>query len=76
MVSGLIISFHEGLIRGSSLPCSKMANDRDTMKDVSHTGHRTTPRRKESGNEDEDPSQKRKKKRSSANSISEYWRSH
>jgi|AntDeeMetageno51_2_1112566.scaffolds.fasta_scaffold01615_4 hypothetical protein len=36
MVSGLIISFHEGLIRGSSLPCSKMANDRDTMKDVSH----------------------------------------
>jgi len=37
MVSGIIISFHEGLIRGSSLPCFKMADDRDTMKDVSHT---------------------------------------
>jgi len=42
MVSGLIISFHEGLIRRSSLSCPKMANDRDTMKDVSHTAPNDT----------------------------------
>jgi len=39
-----------------------MANDRDTMKDVSHTQHRTIPRRRESGNEDECPSKKKKKR--------------
>ncbi len=42
MVSGLIISFHEGLIRRSSLACVKMADDRDTMKDVSHTAPNDT----------------------------------
>jgi hypothetical protein len=42
MVSGIIISFHEGLIRGSSLSSGKMADDRDTMKDVSHTAPNDT----------------------------------
>jgi len=42
MVSGLIISFHEGLIRGSAQLSSNMADDRDTMKDVSHTASHDT----------------------------------
>jgi hypothetical protein len=42
MVSGLIISFHEGLIRGSELSQVNMASDRDTMKDVSHTAPNDT----------------------------------
>jgi len=42
MVSGIIISFHEGLIRGSAKGCAKMADDRDTMKDVSHTAPHDT----------------------------------
>ena len=42
MVSGLIISFHEGLIRGSELSKVNMARDRDTMKDVSHTAPNDT----------------------------------
>ena len=42
MVSGIIISFHEGLIRGSAQPCFKMADDSDTMKDVSHTAPNDT----------------------------------
>ncbi len=42
MVSGLIISFHEGLIRGSAQLAGKMASDRDTMKDVSHTAPNDT----------------------------------
>jgi hypothetical protein len=42
MVSGIIISFHEGLIRRSAKPCFKMADDRDTMKDVSHTAPHDT----------------------------------
>lgn len=42
MVSGLIISFHEGLIRGSGLSQVNMASDRDTMKDVSHTAPNDT----------------------------------
>lgn len=37
MIRGLNISFHEALIRGSLQPGDKMASDRDTMKDVSHT---------------------------------------
>jgi len=42
MVSGLIISFHEGLIGGSAQSRVKMADDRDTMKDVSHTAPHDT----------------------------------
>jgi len=42
MVSGLIISFHEGLLPGSPQPRLKMADDRDTMKDVSHTAPHDT----------------------------------
>lgn len=42
MVSGLIISFHEGLIRGSARFSCKMADDGDTMKDVSHTAPNDT----------------------------------
>ncbi len=42
MVSGLIISFHEELIRGSALAAVNMADDRDTMKDVSHTAPHDT----------------------------------
>ena len=42
MVSGIIISFHEGLIRGFELPESNMASDRETMKDVSHTAPNDT----------------------------------
>ena len=42
MVSGLIISFHEGLIRRSAQVKIKMADDRDTMKDVSHTAPNDT----------------------------------
>jgi hypothetical protein len=42
MVSGLIISFHEGLIRGSAQVGFNMADDRDTMKDVSHTAPHDT----------------------------------
>jgi hypothetical protein len=42
MVSGLIISFHEGLIRRSAQLAFKMADDRDTMKDVSHTAPNDT----------------------------------
>ena len=37
MVSGIIISSHEGLIRGSAQLRAKMADNDDTMKDVSHT---------------------------------------
>ncbi len=42
MVSGIIISFHEGLIRKSSLSVHKMTSDRGTMKDVSHTAPNDT----------------------------------
>jgi len=42
MVSGLVIPFHEGLIRGSALAAVNMAGDRDTMKDVSHTAPNDT----------------------------------
>lgn len=38
MILRLIINLAEGLIRRSTLPGFNMANDdRDTMKDVSHT---------------------------------------
>lgn len=38
-----IISLHEALIRGSSLPVYDMTDaDRDTMKDVSHTAPNDT----------------------------------
>jgi hypothetical protein len=42
MVSGIIISFHEGLIRRSAKACLKMADDREIMKDVSHTAPHDT----------------------------------
>jgi hypothetical protein len=42
MVSGIIITFHEGLIQGSAKWRSKMADDRKTMKDVSHTAPNDT----------------------------------
>lgn len=42
MLSGLNISYHEGLIRGSPQVASNMADDRDTMKDVSHTAPHDT----------------------------------
>lgn len=42
MIQGMVISFHEGLIRRSELPWRNMADDRDTMKDVSHTAPNDT----------------------------------
>jgi len=42
MIRGLIITFHEALIRGSALSGINMASDRDTMKDVSHTAPNDT----------------------------------
>jgi hypothetical protein len=42
MISGISISFHEGLIRRSPNLNGKMADDRDTMKDVSHTAPHNT----------------------------------
>ena len=42
MVSGLIISFHKGYIWGLLVGSDKMANDSDTMKDVSHTAPNDT----------------------------------
>ena len=37
MVSGIIISSHEGLIRRSAQLRVKMTDNNDSMKDVSHT---------------------------------------